>query len=85
MSAESNSEKSVSYQKKEGRGNVCPSFFWYDNDKDLKVCFLVTRVKYVTDINRKFIHSASSTLSWRIDRMETEFYLKFLAMALQFS
>ncbi len=31
MSAESNSE-------------MCPSFFWYDNDKDLKVCFLVTRV-----------------------------------------
>ncbi len=22
-----------------------PSFFWYDNDKDLKVCFLVTRIK----------------------------------------
>ncbi len=22
-----------------------PSFFWYDNDKELKVCFLVTRVK----------------------------------------
>ncbi len=21
-----------------------PSFFWFDNDKDLKVCFLVTRV-----------------------------------------
>ncbi len=35
MSAESNSVKSVSYQKKDG----CPSFFWYDNDKDLKVYF----------------------------------------------
>ncbi len=22
----------------------CPSFFLYDNDKDLKVCFLVTRI-----------------------------------------
>ena len=33
ISAESNSEKSVSYQKK-------------DNDKDLEVCFLVTRVKW---------------------------------------
>ncbi len=32
MSAESNSKKSVSYQKKD------------DIDKDLKVCFLVTRV-----------------------------------------
>ncbi len=29
ISAVSNSEKSVSYQKKG------PSFFWYDNDKDL--------------------------------------------------
>ncbi len=39
------SEKSVSYQKKDGRGNARPSFFWYDNDKDLlKVCFLVTRI-----------------------------------------
>ncbi len=33
-------EKLVSYQKKYGRGHV----FWYDNDKDLKVCFLVTHV-----------------------------------------
>ena len=37
MSAESNSEKSVSYQKKDGRGHAHPSFFWYDNYKDLKV------------------------------------------------
>ncbi len=44
MSAELNSEKSVSYQKKDGRGHACPSFFWYDNDKDLKVYFLVTRI-----------------------------------------
>ncbi len=35
---------SVSYQKKDGRGHARPSFFWYDNDRDLKVCFLVTRV-----------------------------------------
>ncbi len=42
MSAESNSERSVSYQKKDGRCHAHPSFFWYDNDKDLKVCFLVT-------------------------------------------
>ncbi len=38
MSAESISEKSVSYQKKDGH------VFWYENDKDLKVFFLVTRV-----------------------------------------
>ncbi len=37
-------EKSVSYQKKDGCGHARPSFFWYDNDKDFKVCFLVTRV-----------------------------------------
>ncbi len=42
----SNSEKSVSYQKKDGRGHARPSFFWYDNDKDLKVCFLVMRVTW---------------------------------------
>ena len=34
ISEESNSEKSVSYQKKDGRGHGRPSFFWYDNDKD---------------------------------------------------
>ncbi len=43
-SKDSNSKKSVSYQKKDGCGHVCPSFFRYDNDKDLKVCFLVTCV-----------------------------------------
>ncbi len=36
-SKESNSKKSVSY-------HACPSFFWYDNEKDLKVCFLVAHV-----------------------------------------
>ena len=40
-SKDSNSKKSVSYQKKDGRGHVRPSFFWYNDDKDLKVCFLV--------------------------------------------
>ncbi len=44
MSAESNSEKSVSYQKKDARGHARPSFFWYDNDKDLEVNFLVTHL-----------------------------------------
>ncbi len=42
---DSNSKKSVSYQKKDGRGHARPSFFWYDNDKDLKVCFPVTHVR----------------------------------------
>ncbi len=40
----SNSKKSVPYQKKDGRGHARPSFFGYDNDKDLKVCFLATRI-----------------------------------------
>ncbi len=31
----SNSEKSVSYQKKDGRSHAHPSLFWYDNDKDI--------------------------------------------------
>ncbi len=37
-------EKSVSCQKKDGRGHARPSCFWHDNDKDLKVSFLVTHV-----------------------------------------
>ncbi len=39
-------EKSVSYQKNDGRGHTRQSFFWYDNDKDLKVCFLVMHVTW---------------------------------------
>ncbi len=38
-SKDSNSKKSMSYQKKDGSGHAHPSFLWYDNDKDLKVCF----------------------------------------------
>ncbi len=43
-SKDSNPKKSVSYQKKDGRGHVRPFFFWYDYDKDPKVCFLVTHL-----------------------------------------
>ncbi len=39
-SKDSNSKKSVSYQKKDGG----PSGGWCGNDKDLKVCFLVTHI-----------------------------------------
>ncbi len=39
-------EKSVSCQKKDVHDHARPSFFWYDNDKDLKVCFLVTHIMY---------------------------------------
>ncbi len=41
-SKDSNSKKSVSYQKKAGCGHARLSFFWYD--KDLKVCFLMMHV-----------------------------------------
>ncbi len=34
----------MSYQKKDWRGHAHPYLFWYDNDKDLKVGFLVTHV-----------------------------------------
>ncbi len=39
-------KKSVSCKKKDGHGHAHPSFFWYDNNKELKVCFLVTRVTW---------------------------------------
>ena len=39
---------SVSYPKKDLRGPAQQSFFRYDNDKDLKVCFLVTCVIWLT-------------------------------------
>ncbi len=47
MSVESNSEKSVSYQKKDGCGHARLSFFWYDNDKDL-IYFLAMRVMCIS-------------------------------------
>ncbi len=40
-------EKLVSCQKKDGRGYAHPSLFWHDNDKDLKVCFLVAHITLV--------------------------------------
>ena len=46
-SKDSISKKSVWYQKKDGRSHALPSFFWYDNDEDLKVCFLVTHINRV--------------------------------------
>ena len=46
-SKDSNSKKSLSYQKKDGHDQVRPSFFWYDIDKDLGVCFHVTCMSYI--------------------------------------
>ena len=39
---------SVWYKKKDWRGPAHQSFFWYDNDKDLKVGFLVTQLSYIS-------------------------------------
>ncbi len=54
-------EKSVSCQKKDGRGHARRSFFWYDNDKDLKVCFLVTCVTCLTLISLSLCYSQGFT------------------------
>ncbi len=43
-SKDSDSKKLVSYKKMDGHSHALPSFFWYDNDKDLKVCILVMRI-----------------------------------------
>ena len=48
-------EKSVSCQKKDGCGHTRPSFFWHDNDKGIKVCFLVMRVIYCPKIGLIYI------------------------------
>ena len=32
-----------------GHGHARPSFYWYDNNKDLKVCFLVMRAMLYDD------------------------------------
>ncbi len=71
-SKDSNSKKSVSYQKKDGRGHARPSFFGYDNDKDLKVCFLVTQVMFglsliqleLDEEGKRFVTSMWSVLTW---------------------
>ncbi len=69
MSVEPNSEKSVSYQKKDGRGHARPSFFWYDNDKDLKVCFLVTHLVNVYHCNHLLSWYDGKNQSWIISAM----------------
>ncbi len=45
----------MSYQKKDGRGHARPSFFWYDKDKDVKVCFLVTCVSMSNIVMKLFV------------------------------
>ncbi len=39
---------------------LCPSFFWYDNDKDIKVCFLMTRANLIDDIGSDIEHCYKS-------------------------
>ncbi len=52
----------MTYGKKDGCGHARPSFLWYDNDKDLKVCFLVTHL--ITTIAAQWMQTAltASTL-----------------------
>ncbi len=38
---------------KEGWAWPPPSFFWYDNDKDLQICFLVRRIIYAEPSHAK--------------------------------
>ncbi len=70
-SKESNSKKSVSYQKKDGRGHARPSFFWYDNDKDLKVCSFVTRVMCSASYTGcgQTKHHTTFPLSWELKHL----------------
>ena len=58
------------YQKKDGRGHTRPYFFWYDNDKDLKVCFLVSPVKCQFYFHLLFQVSVLSLYSVAIDNPE---------------
>ncbi len=73
-SKDSNSKKSVSYQKKDGRmsyqkkdgrGHVRPSFFWYDNDKDLfsrDACHSVPLTLLALPLSSKSSRNKSATL-----------------------
>ena len=67
MSAESNP---VSYQKK-------PSFFRYDNDKDLKICFLVICVILFSTLtapsdSADSATTESDTITWTLGKYNTE-------------
>ena len=50
-SKDSNFKKSASYQKKDGRSHARPRFFWYDNDKDLKIYFLVAHITIISFVS----------------------------------
>ena len=67
-SKDSNSKKSVPCQKKDGRGWPRPSFFWYDNDKDLKLYFLMTGVKSVRNFKPfiRIMKPQNCTTQWHI-------------------
>ena len=60
-SKDSNSEKSLSYQKKDGRGPARPSLFWYDNDKDLKVMTLIS----CPVLHIKLSHKHAILVDWK--------------------
>ena len=69
-------KKSVSYQKNDGRGH-----FWYDNDKYLEVCFLVTHIIYVHPENYLLQYQPTShckQLTWLLHLSENQFFFFFL-------
>ena len=59
----------MSCQKTDGRGHARPSYFWYDNDKDIKVCFLVTRIISVPYLAEP---QASCSCHWSDDMSGTQ-------------
>ena len=57
---------SVSNQKKDGRVHTRPSFFWYDNDRDLKVYFLVTHVMSLSYERQTGVIILPQPLMWEV-------------------
>ncbi len=55
---------SLPYPKKDWGATGCQSFFGYDNDKDVKVCFVVTHVKYYHETSGCILLTLTCTLSY---------------------
>ena len=57
----------------------CPFVFSYDNDKDLKVCFLMTHFKYPSHVCQKNF-KIETLIIWNTDRIPmAETYTHFVA------
>ncbi len=81
-SKDSNSQKSVSYQKEDGRGHARPSFFWYGDDNlDLKVCFLVTHLINLLHGVRVEVVGALRLRTTGVVFFLSDMYLKFFKVA----